>query len=671
MVYRPIFLIMLVAVACGGESMTATPDAAPDAGAQIFSGPTSPDIGEVTTAWMTTPAPPQLTGISAAPPMPGPCPDGWMTVPLADGHTCEPPSARTDCAEGEVSDIDGTCRLFGATCPADGWPSNLPTEQTIVYVDAAATPPGDGTLAAPYVSVVDAVAAAPSGAVLALRSGDHQGPLLIDKPLTLLGACASGTRLVSTVANEALPIVIIESAMTLREVTLSGERPGLALGAPTSSPVELDTVAIRDVISYGVLAFPDTRLEARNLWVSGVQAQPSSGQFGTFIVGEDATVVLQHAVLEDGAFAGINTIGGAITVVDSVIRRVELSNGDFGQGIYGFESRISLERVVIEDVRDSALRAFGAEVDATHLALRDVRPGPRQPLQAYGLFAEQGSRVRVTGGLIQRLGIRAVVAVDPGTTVDLADVRIAQMLYEESAGRILATQGGQVRLDRVWIDAEGGVRVLSPGSSANIRNLTYRPPPNPPLVRQPAIYAGEGARTVTATAVDVVAGPAAAVLDSGSRVQIRGLRVRHDNDTAENAVIRRGTLELREAEIENSASIGILVQENGTLIAEDVSVDGGAASAILSVDSQVNVARLRVDGAADRVLSINGGRANVRDVVIDRPLGQPDMGPTIWVTTGATVSFSRLRLTQNHRQCDEYRRCFASDPRRLGVRRHQ
>ena len=392
---------------------------------------------------------------------------------------------------------------------------------------------------------------------------------------------------------------------------------------------------------------PDTRLDADELWVRGVRTRPSDGEFGSFLVAQRATAAFRRAIFEDGAFAGIFVGDGAdITLEDAIIRRVDLASDGFGQGVYasGAQTRLSMRRVVVEDVRDSAVRTFGAQVDATDIALRDVRLGVGQVVRGYGMVATDGSAIRVQGGLIQRLGRRAVVAIDPGTTVDLVDVRIGEMLFDDSESRLTVFGQARLSLERVWLEAEGGVFAADPGTALHVRDFTYRAPSPPPTVRTAAIFAVDGVRTVTATAVDVTGGPAVAISDPETRVQIRGLRVRRQNGSRPTAFILDGTFELREAElVDAGTNAGILI-DDGTLIVEDLAVAGSGDTIIFSTESRVDVARVRVDEAADQVLLINGGTATVNDLLVDRPLGDPDVGATIGVTNGATVSFSRVRL---------------------------
>src|SRR5262245_31184587 len=113
-------LCVIAGTACSGESgPTATPDGgAADAGAAIAHIP-----------WLADGRPP------IAPPELAPCPPGWRVVSPADGPaTCEPwPESgyREDCPEDEAH-LPGApgCARIGTECPADGWPTGLPTDGT-------------------------------------------------------------------------------------------------------------------------------------------------------------------------------------------------------------------------------------------------------------------------------------------------------------------------------------------------------------------------------------------------------------------------------------------------------------------------------------------------------------------------------------------------------------
>src|SRR5258706_8421641 len=91
------------------------------------------------------PAPP----LPPAPTSMGPCAAGWREVTLDDGTpVCEPwagDSAPT-CADTELALPGSGCEPVDV-CPADGWPTDLPSDA--IYVRAGEVG-GDGTRAHPF-----------------------------------------------------------------------------------------------------------------------------------------------------------------------------------------------------------------------------------------------------------------------------------------------------------------------------------------------------------------------------------------------------------------------------------------------------------------------------------------------------------------------------------------
>ena len=116
----------------------------------------------------------------------------------------------TACAEGFVSDAAGGCdpilpeencsdgrmALPGETscralmdCGSGRW-GNIPLEPGTLYVDQAAPSGGDGSEAAPFASVLAAVAAANDGGMIAIAEGTYVGDVPVTgKAVRLWGRC--------------------------------------------------------------------------------------------------------------------------------------------------------------------------------------------------------------------------------------------------------------------------------------------------------------------------------------------------------------------------------------------------------------------------------------------------------------------------------------------------
>src|SRR5687768_13140464 len=97
-----------------------------------------------------------------APPMPPAfvCPDGWRQRELDGASMCEPWKDDTtlDCDGLAIPGVG--CEAFD-TCPADGWPLDLPSSG-VVYVRAGAID-GDGSRGRPFATLAEGFA---SGAAI-------------------------------------------------------------------------------------------------------------------------------------------------------------------------------------------------------------------------------------------------------------------------------------------------------------------------------------------------------------------------------------------------------------------------------------------------------------------------------------------------------------------------
>src|SRR5688572_19466561 len=161
---RACYVLMAWAGACGGGGGTMTPDAG--GGSTV-----------------TPPAPPE----AVQPPSLTPCPAGWREVApeTPDGvATCDPwpETGAADCVVGQAHfPGEPGCASVGAPCPAGDWPEGLPAGGAVRYVQAGATPGGDGTLGAPYATIGEALVAPPSGLIVAIAKGEY------DENLALIG----------------------------------------------------------------------------------------------------------------------------------------------------------------------------------------------------------------------------------------------------------------------------------------------------------------------------------------------------------------------------------------------------------------------------------------------------------------------------------------------------
>ncbi len=172
------------------------------------------------------------------------CPDGWEAVPLLEGtpqaySACRPPALPESCPAGEMSVVGQVdCQPIGDLCPEGDYPTNLPTGKMVVYAKAGATG-GDGSLARPFGTLGEALAAAPEGGVIAVGTGTYVENLKVSKEVSLWGVCVTGVSLVGTGPTPEL-WVTKGGSVEVRNLAVGGQGVGLLVqagGLPTAQGV--------------------------------------------------------------------------------------------------------------------------------------------------------------------------------------------------------------------------------------------------------------------------------------------------------------------------------------------------------------------------------------------------------------------------------------------------
>jgi hypothetical protein len=229
-----------------------------------------------------------ITWIPPEMPRMTPCPDGWTETQAAgdDGPpVCEPwpGGLHRDCGDGYREQLPGheQCEAPGPTCPSDGWPADLPTDQNIIYVSAYAPMGGTGTRDSPFASIAEAVGHATSGSIVALATGTYPerlimglplapGNIPVAGPLTLWGACIEGTSIVTPNTATYGPVISIGGLeVTLRNLRLHSDDFG---GIQLTDSAHLDAEALFiDGAMYEGMSVAHSDVTAHGLVIRNVQ----------------------------------------------------------------------------------------------------------------------------------------------------------------------------------------------------------------------------------------------------------------------------------------------------------------------------------------------------------------------------------------------------------------
>lgn len=260
-----------------------------------------------------------------APPMLTPCPTGWVETPIDDLTVCEPP-ART-CNGDQL--IDQTqCDGVSSACEANGWPSSVPNDRPVLYVDENAMGVGVGTMMAPYTTITEALANAPATVVLAIRRGNYApAGLTIDGDVEIIGGCAAETQI--DLAANVMRLDAAGSVLRVRDVTIRGGRPAVEIGANHT------------------LEATDTVFEQSG--TAGTPVLPVSG----------GTLMLQRVVFDRPAGTAVSAVGGTVTAGYVTISDGGGAGFDLSQGVMA-----TISDTVVENVADHAL-AIAAQADVT------------------------------------------------------------------------------------------------------------------------------------------------------------------------------------------------------------------------------------------------------------------------------------------------------------------
>ena len=320
-------------------------------------------------------------GIDAAGPIPPElCAEGFSAV---DGG-CEPILPGESCPPGMIAvPGDVSCR---ALAPCD-W-SRLPSGQTVVWVDQTFAGVGDGSQAAPFTTISEAIADSLTGSVIAIEAGRYLEDLFINRTLSFYGRCPAEVEIRGSGAQFAAVVIQGADAVTIADVAISS--PQLGFAASGAEGIVLERVWIHDTGHIGLdveNGAGPTQLLMRDSLVE------QSGHSAAFVFGADVTI--ERSLLRDVI---------PLSVADS-----------FGRGITAEEDPMTVTAAVVrltqslvERVHDAAVTAAGAELWIAGSVVRDVAPLIADPRFGYGLAIQRGlsgarSAGDFRGSLIERV----------------------------------------------------------------------------------------------------------------------------------------------------------------------------------------------------------------------------------------------------------------------------
>ncbi len=362
------------------------------------------------------------------------CPPGHA---LDEQSICQPAGVPAElCAEGFESDGDYGCRAILPDQPCEaGWMAlpgetacrevapcasgtwgDIPVEQNTQFVDQSYTGgDSDGTQAKPWTTVQEAVAAAETGAIVAIAAGSYPGEVdLADQPVRLWGRCPALVELVGTGVH-VLEIGVGADGSEVRDLALTGQISWSAVAIHGSENVIVDRVWLHDV--EGSRGFDIT--------------EDTNGGTG---------VIMTRSLIERARTVAVMVWGSAINMSDTVVRDTQPSlAGGAARGLQvsvntstETPSTGAVARSVFARNHDMGVVAFSSQLDVEAVLIQDTMPAA------------------ISGAPGTGLHIQHVVGVPPVVTV-------RSTVIERSEGFGVSILGAEATLEGVVVrDTDGG-----------------------------------------------------------------------------------------------------------------------------------------------------------------------------------------------------------------------
>ncbi|MBX7113567.1 MAG: right-handed parallel beta-helix repeat-containing protein [Myxococcaceae bacterium] len=523
-----------------------------------------------------------------------PCPPGWSetSAAVSDGPvTCEPwpGGAPEPCGVSEANFVgQPACARIGTVCPAGDFPEGV-SGFMVRYVRAGASAGGNGTLAAPFQTVGAALVNAAPGTIVAIAKGTYDEAVRVPAGVTLWGACVAQTTLTSSTSHAIIGTVTpLGAGVTVRNLTVSGERPGVVVGVPTATAV-IEDVAVLRTKGFGIVVANGAQATARSVLVRNVGSATQGGD--GFHVEGGGTLTLAKVVVEQIVGLGIVAFGDGSRVEGSqvaILHGVSTPDGLTGSAIETtLNATVTVHEFAFEGNEAGAVyAATGGKVSLTDGVVRDTQPRTTDLGLGNAIAVLKGGRVETTRTTLDRNHSISVYVADSTASVQLTDTVVRETLPEKRSGEpgfgLVVMSGGRAEVARLTVQNSrgNGVSVHLPGSTLVGTDLTVLDTRELATTK----VAGDGvsiARGATAqlTRVRLERNRASGLIAGGpgTSVEVADLTVRSTSaDLSTRQSFGLGAQEharitVRRALVEQNQQVGVVV--NGAVIdAEDLVV---------------------------------------------------------------------------------------------------
>jgi len=421
-----------------------------------------------------------------------PCPKGWIEG--EDGLYCEP-IYDDDCEPGERPLLGGGCHRvipLPEDCPIGMFPE-VPEDATEVLYVLADSPCTEncGSTESPYPSIQAAVDAVPQGGSVLVGEGTYDEGLAIDKPVHVIGVCASVVELTGKTlvlaskkskTMEAGVGVVDTHDVEIRNIRVVSPAQGIAI-------VNVQDFSLSDIDvygSHGTALYIDhgSSGATERLWLHDTNT--GSGQLGNGLgmwLGGGSVVTLRESLIDAVERVGITVVeeDTELDLSETTIQYTRLNfNDDGGIGIQvGTGASICLKDTQLKGNRTIGLYIYGESFATIENSIIQGTKPDHMGQFGFGVEALEGSRVDISNSLLDKNASSGIYARHHGTEILLVNT-VARDTKPDEAGTygrgIEALQGAHVNLTGCLIErnTDTGVGVSDAGTQVSLLNTIVR-----------------------------------------------------------------------------------------------------------------------------------------------------------------------------------------------------
>jgi hypothetical protein len=577
-----------------------------------------------------------------------PCPDGWRH----EDSVCRPwpQSGRATCTSTEAHfPGEPGCRGVGSVC-ADRFPEDLADGPDVAFVLAGSN--GDGTRAAPFGTIAEALATAAS--VIAIGPGVYEEVLSIERSVELRGACAGRTTITSSSAVAPL-VEVTAPGVAVRDISfVSSSSPGIR--ALRATGLAIEGVLIDDVSGYGIGAFGESSVTVRDVIIRGIRyVDPELGH-GVTVAGASSTEI-DGLVVEDVPEIGLLAHGDGTSVRAAGV----LVEAETDGAIAVTSAQLELSRSVLE----GAVRGLGAGASARVIAsdLIVTESGDDEWSGVSITSSASLDAVRLLVEASRNVGVSATT--NASLFLEHSIIRDTDSNLEGRFGRgIEISRGATAELRNVLVERNRhvGIAILH-GGAAVVDRVTVRDTAGQRLDGRLGIgiEVWEASAEITRALLARNHANGVALVDA-TRAVLEHVVVRETDEQPVGApagfgvATFRGSIDLAKIAIDGSRG-GIFISGSTISVAEDLLVERSQAAtsgqfgrgAEIQKGARASLVRAAFLGSASDGVFISNSIVSLADVRVSDTHGgpRPAFGRGISVYRGSRVTMERIQVDES------------------------